>query len=94
MAVLAIGDYGASYDMLVTLDPENEGIMPTSESGVTGDGIVIAQELRAHVTSTGYQPMTYAVGDLGARPRLRLATRATRTASRSMRRDAGSTTRA
>ncbi len=63
--ILATGGYGASYDMLVALDPENEGIIPTSGPGMTGDGIVMAQELGAHVTRTGYQPMMYAMGGLG-----------------------------
>lgn len=63
--VLATGGYGASYDLLVALDPENAGIMPTSGAGMTGDGLVMAQAAGAHTTRTGYQPMMYSLAGLG-----------------------------
>ena len=63
--VLATGGYGASAALLVALDPENAGLMPTSASGMTGDGLVMGQAVGAHVTRTAYQPMMYSLGGMG-----------------------------
>ena len=63
--VLATGGYGASAGLLVALDPENANLMPTSASGMTGDGLVMGQAVGAHTTRTGYQPMMYSLGGMG-----------------------------
>lgn len=65
--VLATGGYGANAGLLVALDPENANLMPTSASGMTGDGLVMGQAIGAHVTRTAYQPMMYSLGGMGTK---------------------------
>ncbi len=47
--ILAAGGFGANLKLVAILKPELEGFMTTNAAGITGEGIVMAQELGAAV---------------------------------------------
>ena len=47
--ILAAGGFGANLKLVAILNPELDGFMTTNAAGITGEGIVMAQELGAAV---------------------------------------------
>lgn len=59
--VIASGGFTQSPELLVALDPESANVMGTACSGNTGDGILMANEVGAHLTRTAYQPQMHSL---------------------------------
>lgn len=63
--VIAAGGFTASPELLVALNPENVNMMGTACTGATGDGILMASEVGAHLARTDYQPMMHSLAGWG-----------------------------